>query len=61
VGLPLWAPCEHAVTPDKAVKPVATTTVPHNGGRRLRQRTVSIYATLAAVMERFGFCECCRP
>jgi hypothetical protein len=33
VGLPLWAPCEHPVIPDKPVKPVATTTVPHSRGR----------------------------
>jgi hypothetical protein len=56
--VPLWAPCEHPVI---ANKPVATTTMPHSRGQLLRQRTMSIYATLAAVMERFGFCECCRP
>ena len=50
--------CEHPVT---ANKPAATTTVPHRRERQRHQRTVSIYATLSAVMEHFGFCECCRP
>jgi len=35
-------------------------TVPHSSGRHGCQRTPSIYATLAAVMERTGFWECCR-
>ena len=56
--VPLWAPCEHPVT---VHNPVATTTTPHTRSQSLRQRTISIYATLAAVTERFGFCECCRP
>ena len=30
---PLWAPCEQPVTPDKPVKPVVTTTVPHSRDR----------------------------
>jgi hypothetical protein len=52
------APCEHPVT---AKKLAATTTAPNSRDQSPHQRTVSIYATLAAVMERFGFCECCRP
>ncbi|MDT5255930.1 MAG: hypothetical protein QOD10_1010 [Mycobacterium sp.] len=56
--LPFGAPWEHPVT---ANKPIATMTAPHRGGRRPHQRTMSIYATLAAVTERFGFCGCCRP
>lgn len=57
-GAPVWAPREHPVT---VTKPAARTTATHPRSQRLRQRTMSIYATLAAVMERFGFCECCRP
>ena len=57
-AVPLWAPCQQPLT---ANNPVATTTAPHSGSQSLDQRTMSIYATLAAVMERFGFCECCRP
>ena len=33
VFLPLWAPCEQPVMPDKPVKAVATTSAPHRGGR----------------------------
>jgi hypothetical protein len=57
-GAPLWAPWEHPVT---ASTPAAATAAHHRRERSPLQRTVSIYATLAAVMERFGFCECCRP
>jgi hypothetical protein len=56
--LPFGTPWEQPVA---ANKPAATMTAPHRGGRRPHQRTMSIYATLAAVTERFGFCECCRP
>jgi hypothetical protein len=53
-----WAPFEQPVI---ANKNAATRTAPRRAGRSPQQRTVSIYATLAAMMERFGFCECCRP
>ncbi len=56
--LPVSALWEQAAT---ANIPAPTTIAPHRRGRRPHQRTVSIYATLTAVMERFGFCECCRP
>jgi hypothetical protein len=56
---PSGEPLEHPAT---ATKNATTRTAPRcPWGRRPHQRTVSIYATLAAVMERFGFCECCRP
>ncbi len=58
---PLWAPAEQPVTADKPDKPLTTTSAPHSRSRRPHRRTLSIYATLAAVIERFGFCECCRP
>ena len=54
----LCAPCEHPVI---ASKPAATTAAPHRRDSSPHQRTVPIYATLAAVMESFGFWECCRP
>ena len=57
-GSPWCGAGEHPGTTDK---PAAMTTAPHRRVRGGQQRTVSIYATLAAVMERFGFCECCRP
>jgi hypothetical protein len=58
---PVGAPWEQPVTPDRPAEPVAMTTALHSRGRQPHQRTMSIYATLAAVTERFGFCECCRP
>jgi hypothetical protein len=62
VALPLWSPDEQPTTTNKT----AATTALTDGKWRLflwasEKRTVSIYATLAGVMERLGFCECCRP
>lgn len=51
-------PCEH---PMSATTPAATTDATHRRDRLPYQRTVPIYATLAAVIEPFGFWECCRP
>jgi hypothetical protein len=61
VALPLWPPSEQPATTDK---PAALTIVTHSRGRLYlsrQKRTVPIYATLTGVMERLGFCECCRP
>ncbi len=49
---------EQPVITDAAAR---TATVPHIGGRDGRDRTRSIYATLATVMQRTRFWECCRP
>ena len=38
-----------------------TATVPHVRGRDGRDRTRSIYATLATVTQRTRIWECCRP
>ena len=38
-----------------------TATAPHTRRRSGARRMRSIYATLAAVMLRTGFWECCRP
>jgi len=58
----VWAPCEHpAIAMAVPATKAATTTAPHPRDRSPHQRMVSMYATLAAVMERFGYCECCRP
>jgi hypothetical protein len=49
---------EQPVIADAAAR---TATVPHVKGRDGRDRTRSIYATLATVMQRTRFWECCRP
>ena len=49
---------EQPVVADAAAR---TATVPHVRGRDGRDRTRSIYATLATVMQRTRFWECCRP
>ena len=53
----LGARREHPAT---ANKPVVTTTVAHRQNPSPQKCTVPIYATLAAVIEPFGFNECCR-
>jgi hypothetical protein len=40
---------------------VRTATVPHISRRNGSDRTRPIYATLAAVIQRTRFWECCRP
>jgi hypothetical protein len=57
VGVGLLVPAEQ---PTATGTTAARATALHNRGRYGRQRTPSIYATLAAVMERTGFWECCR-
>ncbi len=57
-SVPLTPLCEQPVTADKHA---AAATIPHCRVSGRLQRTASIYATLSGVMERFGFCECCRP
>ena len=52
------APAEQPAVTDIAVK---TAAVPHIKGPIGRRRTRSIYATLATVMQRTRFWECCRP
>ena len=52
----LWPPCEHPAT---ANKPAVNNTASHRLDRSPHQRTVPIYATLAAVIEPYGFNECC--
>jgi hypothetical protein len=49
---------EQPVIADAAAR---TATVPHVGGRDGRDRTRSIYATLATVTQRTRYWECCRP
>jgi hypothetical protein len=58
VGGPFFSPAEQPVIVDATAR---TATVPHTSGRRGCHRTPPIYATLAAVMQRTGFWECCRP
>jgi hypothetical protein len=58
VGGPFLWSAEQPVIAETAVN---TTTMPHTRGRHGRHRTPSIYATLAAVTQRTGFWECCRP
>jgi hypothetical protein len=57
VGVGLLVPAEQ---PTATGTMAARATALHSRGRHGRQRTPSIYATLAAVMERTGFWECCR-
>ena len=49
---------EQPIVADAAAR---TAAVPHVRGRDGRDRTRSIYATLATVMQRTRFWECCRP
>jgi hypothetical protein len=49
---------EQPVIADAAAR---TPTVPHVRGRDGRDRTRSIYATLATVTQRTRYWECCRP
>ena len=49
---------EQPIVADAAVR---TATVPHVRGRDGRDRTRSIYATLATVTQRTRYWECCRP
>jgi hypothetical protein len=55
---PLVPVAEQPVITDAAAR---TATVPDIRGRDGRDRTRSIYATLATVMQRTRFWECCRP
>jgi hypothetical protein len=49
---------EQPIVADAAAR---TATVPHVRGRDGRDRTWSIYATLATVTQRARYWECCRP
>jgi hypothetical protein len=49
---------EQPIVADAAAR---TATVPHVRGRDGRDRTWSIYATLATVTQRTRYWECCRP
>jgi hypothetical protein len=56
-AVPPWSAEEQLALTDNAAAEI----VAHNSERDRHQRTQSIYATLAAVMERATVLECCRP
>lgn len=59
--VPGWMLWEQPASADVTARAVVTASVVPNRDRRPHRRTMSIYATLAVVIERFEFCECCRP
>jgi hypothetical protein len=59
-GLPPPASWEQPVTAGRPTDPATTTTRNQNRERLGHQRTVVNLCKTAGVIERFGFCECCR-